>query len=71
MRALSLLLGVCGAVAAMLAWQALVPLLRPDPAASSMAIRLGLGLAALLPSAAVLMLMLLAQMALRFAGEIS
>ena len=41
-RALSLLLGVCGAVAAMLAWQALVPMMRPDPSGASMAVRLGL-----------------------------
>lgn len=65
-RALSLLLGVCGAVAAMLAWQALVPMLRPDPSGSSMAVRLGLACAALLPACAALALMLLAQMALRF-----
>ena len=70
-RALSLLLGVCGAVAAMLAWQAMVPLMRPDPSGASMAVRIGLGLAALLPAAAVLALMLLAQMALRLlAGAI-
>lgn len=66
--ALSLLLGVCGAVAAMLAWQALVPMFRPDPGGASMAVRLGMGCAALLPAAAVLALMLLAQMALRLAA---
>jgi len=65
MRALSLLLGVCGAVASILAWYGLVPLFRPNPAGSSMAIRLGLACAALLPGVAVLALMLLAQMALR------
>ncbi len=70
-RALSLLLGVCGAVTAMLAWQALVPLMKPDAAASSMGVRLGLACTALLPAAAVLALMLLAQMALRLlAGAI-
>ena len=67
-RALSLLLGVCGAVAAMLAWQALVPMMRPDPSGASMAVRLGLACAALLPAATVLALMLLLQMALRFAA---
>jgi len=68
MRGLSLLLGVCGAVAAGLAWQALLPFLPSDPAGSSMAVRLGRGSAALLPGAGVLALMLLAQMALRFAA---
>ncbi len=68
MRGLSLLLGVCGAVAAVLAWQALMPLLPLDSAGSSMAVRLGRGCAALLPAAGVLALMLLAQMALRFAA---
>lgn len=67
-RALSLLLGVCGAVAAILAWQALVPMVRTDPSGSSMAVRIGLAFAALLPACAVLALMLLAQMALRFAA---
>lgn len=67
-RALSLLLGVCGAVAAMLAWQALVPMVRPDPSGASMAVRLGQACAALLPGATVLALMLLAQMALRLAA---
>lgn len=67
MRSLSLLLGVCGAVAAMLGWQALVPHLPPDPAGSSMAVRLGQGCAALLPGAAALALMVLAQMGLRAA----
>ncbi|MCC6720474.1 MAG: MAPEG family protein [Acetobacteraceae bacterium] len=67
MRGLSLLLGGCGAVAAVLGWQALVPFFPPDPAGASMAVRLGQGCAALLPGAAVLALMVLAQMALRFA----
>jgi uncharacterized membrane protein YecN with MAPEG domain len=68
MRSLSLLLGVCGAVATMLAWQALVPMVRPDPSGASMGVRLGLACAALLPAAAVLALMLLVQMGLRFAA---
>jgi len=70
-RGLSLLLGVCGAVAALLGWQWLVPHLPADPAGASMAIRLGQGCAALLPGAVVLALMILGQMALRFAGGIT
>ena len=69
-RGLSLLLGGCGAVAALLAWHFLVPHLRPDPGGSSMAIRLGLACAALLPGVAVLALMILAQMAMRFAAGV-
>ena len=71
LRGLSLLLGVCGAVAAMLGWQMLVPYFPPDPAGSSMAVRLGQGCAALLPGALVLALMVLGQMALRFAAGIA
>ena len=67
MRGISLLLGVCGAIAALLAWQVTVPLIPADPAASSMAVRLGKASAALLPGVAVLAAMLLAQMAGRFA----
>ena len=71
MRGLSLLLGVCGAVAALLGWQVLVGYLPPDPAGSSMAVRLGQGCVALLPGAAVLALMVLGQMALRFVAGIA
>lgn len=69
MRGLSLLLGICGAIAALLAWQLTVPLIASDPAASSMAVRLGKAAAALLPTAGVLAAMLLAQMAGRFLAE--
>ena len=48
----------------------LVPYFPPDPAGSSMAVRLGQGCAALLPGAMVLALMVLGQMALRLAGGI-
>jgi uncharacterized MAPEG superfamily protein len=66
-RALGLLLGGCGAVAAVLAWRALVPWFPADPSGASMGVRLGQGSAALLPGALVLALMILAQMALRAA----
>ena len=66
MRGLSFLLGCCGAVVAFLGWLALIPLFPPDPAASSMGVRLGQACAALLPAATVLALMILAQMATRF-----
>jgi hypothetical protein len=65
-RGLSFLLGCCGAVVALLGWLALVPLFPPDPAASSMAVRLGTACAALLPGCAVLALMIIAQMGGRF-----
>jgi len=68
MRGLSLLLGACGAVAALLAWQMLAAAFPPDPAAASTAVRLGRACAALLPGVAVLALMLLAQMAGRIAA---
>ena len=66
MRGLSFLLGCCGAVVAFLGWQAMVPLFPADPAASTMGVRLGEACAALLPAAAVLALMILAQMGYRF-----
>ncbi len=70
MRGLSLLLGVCGVVAALLGWMLLVPLFPPGQSGSSMAVRLGQGCAALLPGAGVLALMVLGQMALRFVGGV-
>ena len=69
-RGLSLLLGGCGAVAALLGWQMLVPMLVADPGGASMAIRLGAACVALLPAAVVLAVMILAQMALRFAAGV-
>jgi uncharacterized MAPEG superfamily protein len=67
-RGLGLLLGGCGAVAAVLAWWGLVPLFPVDPSGASMSVRLGLGCAALLPGAAALALMILAQMVFRVAS---
>ena len=49
----------------------LVPYFPSDSAGSSMAVRLGLGCAALLPGAMVLALMVLGQMALRLAAGIA
>lgn len=69
-RALSLLFGGCGAVAALLGWWALAPRVPLDPGWTSMALRLGHGAVALLPGAGVLALMILAQMALRLAGGV-
>lgn len=66
MRGLSLLLGSCGVVAALLAWRALVPLMPANAEATSMALRLGSAAAALLPAALVLAAMIAAQMAARF-----
>jgi hypothetical protein len=66
MRGLSLLLGIAGAIAGLLAWRVLSAMLPSDPAAASMAVRLGLVAASLLPAAAVLAAMILAQMAARF-----
>jgi hypothetical protein len=65
-RGVSALLASCGVVAAALLWQQLVGQITPFPGASSIAARLGLGFAFLLPSAALLWLMLLAQAATRF-----
>ncbi|HEY2131604.1 MAG TPA: MAPEG family protein [Acetobacteraceae bacterium] len=65
MRGLSLLLSSCGMAAALLIWRMLLPLVPQDPVAS-MGVRLGLALAALLPVAAVLAAMILAQMIGRF-----
>jgi hypothetical protein len=68
MRGLSLLLSCCGVVVALLFWRMLVPLMPQDPAASSMAVRLGSATAALLPSAFVMAAMIAAQMTGRFAA---
>jgi hypothetical protein len=67
MRGLALLLWACGAVAALLLWRLFVPLMPADAAASSMAVRLGMASALLLPGAFVLAAMILAQMLGRLA----
>ncbi len=66
MRGLSLLLAATGAVAGLLTWRGLAAIIPADPAAASMAVRLGLGAAYLLPACGVLAAMILAQMAARF-----
>lgn len=66
MRGLSLLLAACGIVIAFLAWRALVPLIPVNAETASMAVRLGLGAAWLLPACFVLAAMVAAQMAGRF-----
>ena len=66
MRGLSLLLSVAGGIAGFLAWRGLAMLIPADPAAASMAVRVGLGAASLLPACCVLLTMILAQMAARF-----
>ncbi|WP_158743413.1 MAPEG family protein [Acidisphaera sp. L21] len=65
MRGVSLLLGSCGVVAAALLWRHLAGQIAVFPGAASIAVRLGLGLAFLLPSAILVWLMLLVQMAAR------
>lgn len=70
MRWVSLLLGCCGAVAAALLWRRLAVEIMPPAAASSMAARLGLALAFLLPAVGLLWAMLLAQMGARFLGGV-
>lgn len=69
MRGLSLLLASCGIAGALLVWQALVPLMPADTEATSMALRLGRGAAALLPACLVLAAMIAAQMVARFAAS--
>lgn len=66
MRSLSFLLGCCGAVLALLAWQGLAALMPSGTDGASMAVRLGQGSAALLPGAAVLAAMVAVQMGARF-----
>lgn len=62
---LSLLLGACGVVAALLGWRLVWPLIEVDAAAASTGVRLGAAVGALLPAAGVLAAMILAQMAAR------
>lgn len=66
MRGLSLLVGSCGAIAAWLLWRQLDAGIAPPLDGASLAGRLGLALAWLLPTVAVLWAMLLTQMAVRF-----
>ncbi len=66
MRGLSILLGACGMLAAGLLWRQFAGMIGLPGGADSVATRLGLALAWLLPACAVLWAMLLAQMAARF-----
>ena len=66
MRGVSLLLGTCGVVAALLLWRVLGDEIPVPPDGASTAGRLSLALTWLLPSAAVLWAMVVAQMAARF-----
>jgi uncharacterized membrane protein YecN with MAPEG domain len=68
MRARALLLGGAGAVAAVLVWWLFIAALPAGGARDAIASRLALGAASLLPAAAVLAAMILAQMAVRFAS---
>ena len=61
-RALALLLGAIGIAAATLLWHGIIPLIPADPGWPSMATRLGAASVALLPTAAALWLMIVAQM---------
>jgi hypothetical protein len=65
-RGLTVLLSVAGVVTAVLGWHALVAFMPPDPTWSSMAVRLGVAALALLPTAFLLWLMVLAHMLARF-----
>ena len=69
MRGLSMLLSACGIILALLGWRALAPLIPVAPDAASMAVRLGLAAAWLLPACFVLAAMVAAQMGGRFAAE--
>jgi hypothetical protein len=66
MRGLSMLLGACGIIIAFLVWRALAPLVPVNAEMASMAVRLGLGAAWLLPACGVLAAMVAAQMVGRF-----
>ncbi len=66
MRGLSLLLGACGMIFAGLLWRQVAGMIVPPPDGASVAGRLALALAWLLPAVSVLWLMLLAQMGMRF-----
>jgi hypothetical protein len=68
MRGVSLLLACFGIIAALFLWRALVPFMPVNTEATSMALRLGLGTAALLPAAFVLAAMVATQMVARFAA---
>ncbi len=65
-RALSLMLAGCGMAGALLAWRGIAALMPEEPAASSMAVRLGEAAAALLPGSFVLAAMIVAQALGRF-----
>lgn len=67
MRLVSASLSLIGLAAAGLGWWLLAGAIEVPRGASSMAFRIGLGLAALIPAAIALASMLLAQMLLRFA----
>jgi hypothetical protein len=69
MRSVSLLLSTCGVVAAWMVWHVLARAIPAPPDAASVAGRLGLALAWLLPSAALLWAMLLVQMTIRFVNH--
>jgi hypothetical protein len=66
MRGVSLLVGSCGVIAAGLLWRELLGVIPIPAEGASVAMRLGLTLAWLLPVLAVLWAMLLFQMAARF-----
>ncbi len=67
MRGLSLLLSACGLAAAVLGWRLTMGLVPPaDPATSSMAVRLGMAVAFLLPASLLLAATIAVQMAARF-----
>lgn len=68
MRLVSASLALIGLAAAGLGWWLLGGAIAEPRGASSMAVRLGLALASLLPAVIVLAAMILAQMALRFAS---
>jgi uncharacterized MAPEG superfamily protein len=68
-RSLSLLGGAAGVASAILLWRGLLAAIPPNPAATSLAIRIGIALTGLLPSAGVLLAMTAVQMAARFAAE--
>jgi hypothetical protein len=67
-RVASISLGGLGAVAALLLWWAARDAIAEPSGASSMAVRLGMACAALLPAAGLLFLMVLASSAARFAA---
>jgi len=66
MRGLSVLLSASGVVSGVLVWRALATAVPVDGSMTSMAVRMGLALGALGPSAAVLLAMTLTQAGARF-----